>query len=37
MSFQEILQHQAMTDALAKQNIIEPTAIQQQLIPLLLE
>ena len=23
MSFQEILQHQAMTDALAKQNIIE--------------
>ena len=37
MSFQEILQHQAMTDALAKQNIIEPTAIQQQVIPLLLE
>lgn len=37
MSFQTLLQQDAFAQALAKQNIIEPTDIQQQVIPLLLE
>ena len=37
MSFQSLLQHEALANALAKQNITEPTDIQQQVIPLLLE
>lgn len=36
MSFQALLQHEAMAQALASQHITEPTAIQQQVIPLLL-
>lgn len=37
MSFQTLLQHEALTQALAKQNITEPTDIQAQVIPYLLE
>lgn len=36
MSFQTLLPNQAMVQALAQQNITEPTEIQQQVIPLLL-
>ncbi|MBE6112597.1 MAG: DEAD/DEAH box helicase [Peptococcaceae bacterium] len=35
MSFYDLLQHDAMAQALEKQNITEPTAIQQEVIPLL--
>ena len=34
MSFHELLNHDALAGALEKQNITEPTAIQQQVIPL---
>ena len=37
MSFQTLLQHEALAQALAKQNIIEPTDIQAQVIPHMLE
>lgn len=37
MTFYSLLQNEAMAQALEKQNIIEPTIIQQQVIPLLLE
>lgn len=37
MSFQALLQNEAMVQALAMQNITEPTAIQEQVIPLLTE
>ena len=37
MSFHELLNHDALAGALEKQNITEPTAIQQQVIPLLAE
>ena len=37
MSFQTVLNHDALAQALAKQNIIEPTDIQAKVIPLLLE
>lgn len=37
MSFQALLQNEAMVQALAMQNITEPTAIQEQVIPLLME
>ena len=37
MSFQTLLQHEALAQALAKQNIIEPTDIQTQVIPHMLE
>lgn len=37
MSFQALLQNEAMVKALAMQNITEPTAIQEQVIPLLME
>ena len=37
MSFHELLNHDALAEALKKQNITEPTAIQQQVIPLLAE
>lgn len=36
MSFQALLQNEAMVQALAAQNITSPTAIQEQVIPLLL-
>lgn len=36
MSFQTLLPNQAMVQALAQQDITEPTEIQQQVIPLLL-
>ena len=34
MSFYDLLKHDAMAQALEKQNITEPTAIQEQVIPL---
>ncbi len=37
MSFQDLLNHSAMAQALEKQSITEPTAIQEQVIPLLME
>jgi len=37
MTFQNLLQHEALTQALAKQNITEPTDIQAQVIPHMLE
>ena len=37
MSFHELLNHDALAEALKKQNITEPTAIQEQVIPLLAE
>ena len=37
MSFETLLKHQALAEALAKQNITEPTDIQAQAIPHLLE
>ena len=37
MSFQALLQNEAMVQALAMQEITSPTAIQEQVIPLLLE
>ncbi len=37
MSFQTLLKHEALANALAKQNITEPTDIQAQVIPLMLE
>lgn len=37
MSFHDLLQNSAMAQALEKQGITEPTAIQQQVIPLLAE
>ena len=36
MSFETLLQHEALTRALAKQTITEPTDIQTQVIPLML-
>ena len=37
MSFQTLLNHEALAQALAKQNIIEPTDIQTKVIPYMLE
>lgn len=37
MAFQNLLQHQALAQALAKQGITEPTEIQAQVIPHMLE
>ena len=37
MSFHDLLNHEALADALEKQNITEPTPIQEQVIPLLAE
>ena len=37
MSFQALLQNEAMVQALAMQEITSPTAIQEQVVPLLLE
>ena len=37
MTFQNLLQHEALTQALAKQNVTEPTDIQAQVIPHMLE
>ncbi len=37
MSFHDLLNHTAMAQALEKQSITEPTAIQEQVIPLLMD
>lgn len=37
MSFHNLLNHEALAEALKKQNITEPTPIQEQVIPLLAE